>query len=348
MADSILTERKKIILRAIVDDYIAQGQPVGSRSLVDKYGLSYSPATIRAEMAALEEMGYLTHPHTSAGRIPTEMGYRFYIEQLFPIPQISKEELERISRLLSRWEEDLRDLLVEVCRMISSITTYTSIALWPQYQGITIKKLHFVPVSSHHCLMIIITNVKIIQSSILETSEEIGEEELETLSQTLTKSFEGKTPWQVLQLIPSLKEETLKKYENLLKGLQAFIEDVFLYEQRERLIVEGEENILLFAELQNTSKLRQLISALDRRFLLQNYLERKLTNKNLQVIIGRENDIEEMKGLSLLAMPFETSDYNYGTLGLVGPMRMDYAKAIYTLYWMAKILEKNLHKEESN
>lgn len=340
-----LTERRKAILKAVVEDYILHGQPVGSKALVGFQGLNYSPATIRAEMAALEEMGYLTHPHTSAGRVPTEMGYRYYVDHLLTITPVSNQEMENLSQAISRRGEDLRQLLVEVCRLISTITTYASIALTPHFQQLIIKRIHFVPISSRVSLVIIVTSAKIIQSSLAEVPPEVSEEQLEELSRTLSRHLDGKTPWESLQIIQTLKDGPLKQFSFLLGQIHSFIHEVFLFEQRERLIVEGEENVLLSPELQDLNKLRALIATLDRRFLLQEFLERKLTSKNLQVIIGRENEFFEMRDLSLLAMPFETSSYNWGALGLVGPVRMDYAKAIRTLSCVTSILEKNLQRE---
>lgn len=340
-----LTERRKAILKAVVEDYILHGQPVGSKTLVGLHGLHYSPATIRAEMAALEDMGYLTHPHTSAGRVPTEIGYRYYVDHLLTIPPVSNQEMENLSQAISSRGEDLRQLLVEVCRLISTITTYASIALTPHFQQLILKRLHFVPISSRASLVIIVTSAKIIQSSLAEVPEEITEEQLEELSRILSRHIDGKTPWEALQIIQVLREGSLRQFAFLLGQIHSFIHEVFLFEQRERLIVEGEENVLLSPELQDLNKLRMLISTLDRRFLLQEFLERRLTSKNLQVIIGGENEFFEMRDLSLLAMPFETSSYNWGALGLVGPMRMDYGKAIRTLSCVTSILERNLQRE---
>lgn len=345
MQRAYLTERRKAILKAVVEDYILHGQPVGSRTLVGLYGLNYSPATVRAEMAALEDMGYLTHPHTSAGRVPTELGYRFYVDHLLTIPPVSNQEIENLSQAISHRGEDLRQLLVEVCRLISTITTYASIALTPHFHQLILKRLHFVPISSKATLVIIVTSAKIIQSALAEVQENVTEEQLEDLSRILSRQIDGKTPWEALQTIQILREGSLKQYASLLGQIYSFIHEVFLFEQRERLIVEGEENVLLSPELQDLSKLRMLISALDRRFLLQEFLERKLTSKSLQVIIGGENEFLELRDLALLAMPFETSTYNWGALGLVGPMRMDYAKAIRTLSCVTSILERNLQKE---
>jgi heat-inducible transcriptional repressor len=296
-------------------------------------------------MAALEDMGYLTHPHTSAGRVPTELGYRFYVDHLLTIPPVSNQEMENLSQAISHKGEDLRQLLVEVCRLISTITTYASIALTPHFHQLILKRLHFVPISSKATLVIIVTSAKIIQSSLAETQEDVTEEQLEDLSRILSRQIDGKTPWEALQAIQVLREGPLKQYAFLLGQIHSFIHEVFLFEQRERLIVEGEENVLLSPELQDLGKLRTLISALDRRFLLQEFLERKLTSKSLQVIIGGENEFFELRDLALLAMPFETSSYNWGALGLVGPMRMDYAKAIRTLSCVTNILERNLQKE---
>jgi len=345
MQKAYLTERKKAILKAVVEDYILHGQPVGSRLLVGLHGLEYSPATVRAEMADLEEMGYLTHPHTSAGRIPTELGYRYYVDHLLTVSPVSNQEMENISQALSRRGEDLRELLVGVCRLISAITAYASIALTPHFHQLILKRLHFIPVSSRAALVIIVTSAQIIQSSLAEVPEEISEEQLEALSRILTQHINGKTAWEALQIIHALRESSLRDHAFLLGQIHSIIHEVFLFEQRERLIVEGEENILLSPELQDIKKLRMLITALDRRFLLQQILERRLTSKNLQIIIGRENEVDEMRDLTLLAMPFETSGYNWGALGLVGPMRMDYAKAIRTLSCVTNILERNLQRE---
>jgi heat-inducible transcriptional repressor len=340
-----LSERRKSILKAVVEEYILQGQPVGSEAVLRKYGMPYSPATIRGDMFALEEMGYLTHPHTSAGRIPTELGYRHYIDHLLTISPVPEQETEKISQALLRTAKDLHNTLAEACRLVSAISTYTSLALTPQLSQQVFRHLHFIPVSSRRALLILVSNLKIIQDAFVEILPDLVEEDLEELSRILTRALAGKTAWQSLQTLRKMKEHQPATYLSVWNQVASIIHDAFLYEQGERLIVESAENILLTSDL-HQSQLRIIAGALDRRFLLQEMLERHLTSKNLQVFIGQENEVSEMRELSLLSMPFEVSTYALGALGLVGPVRMDYAKAIRLLSCVTGILEKTLQAEE--
>jgi heat-inducible transcriptional repressor len=340
----MLTERRKIILKAVVEEYILNGVPVGSEGLLRKYQLGYSSATIRAELAALEEMDYLRHPHTSAGRVPTEQGYRFYVDHLLTLSPVSNQEEERISQVINRPAQDFRNILAEACRLIATISTYASLALAPQTHQQVLRHLHFVPISPRQALVILVTSLKVIQDQVLEVPGDLNEDDLEHLSHLFTARFMGKTPWQCLQELPSIREEE-PRFLPIFNQLAALLHNVFLYEQSERLIVEGAENLFLNTDLQNPPKLRLLADALDRRFLLQEVLDRHLTSRNLQVFIGQENEVVEMRELALLAMPFEASRYTYGALGLLGPMRMDYAKAIRLLACVTSVLEKSFSRE---
>lgn len=347
MLKVILTERRKTILKYVVEEFILHGQPVGSENLLRRHALQMSSATVRAEMAELEEMGYLTHPHTSAGRVPTEKGYRIYVNYLLSLPPVPFQEEENIFQVLSRYSENLKEALAESCRLIAALSTYTSLALSPQLSQQFFRHLHFVPVSSRHALVILVTNVKIIQDELVELPLDTKEEDLEYLSHFLSQRFYSKTPWQSLQVLKTLKEGELLRFTPLLEQLENLMRNAFLYEQNERLIVEGTENILLSPDLQNAARIRGIIEALDRRFLLQEILERHLMSQGLQVLIGKENEVNEMQDLSLITMPFQLQHFNYGALGLLGPMRMDYGKAIRLLGCVVRILERTLQVEES-
>ncbi|MCX5971027.1 MAG: heat-inducible transcriptional repressor HrcA [Coprothermobacterota bacterium] len=342
---SYLSDRRKAILKAVVEEYILNGQPIGSEELLRKYSLGCSSATIRAELAALEEMEYLSHPHTSAGRIPTEQGYRIYVDHLLVLSPVSFQEEEKISQVLNRQAQDLRNILAEACRLVATISTYTSLALAPQANQQVMRHIHFVPVSAKQALVILVTSLKVIQDQFLEVSAEVSEEDLEYLSHYLSRRLLGKTPWQCLQELPVIREEQPARLVSLLNQLSTVLHNVFLYEQSERLIVEGAENLLLASDFRNSFKQRRLADALDRRFLLQDVLDRHLTSRNLQIFIGQENEVVEMHDLTLLAMPFEASRYAYGALGLLGPMRMDYAKGIRLLACVTGVLERALSQE---
>jgi len=342
---SYLSDRRKVILKAVVEEYILNGQPIGSEELLRKYSLGCSSATIRAELAALEEMEYLSHPHTSAGRIPTEQGYRIYVDHLLVLSPVSLQEEEKISQVLNRQAQDLRNILAEACRLVSAISTYTSLALAPQANQQVMRHIHFVPVSVKQALVILVTSLKVIQDQFLEVGADISEEDLEYLSHYLSRRLLGKTPWKCLQELPLIRDEQPARLVSLLNQLATVLHNVFLYEQSERLIVEGAENLLLASDFRNSFTQRRLADALDRRFLLQDVLDRHLTSRNLQIFIGQENEVVEMHDLTLLAMPFETSRYAYGALGLLGPMRMDYAKGIRLLACVTGVLERALSQE---
>ncbi len=342
-----LTERRKTILKYVIEEYILHGQPVGSKNLLRRRALQMSSATVRAEMAELEEMGYLTHPHTSAGRVPTEKGYRLYVDYLLSLPSVPLQEEENIYQVLSRYSENLKEALAESCRLIAAISTYTSLALSPHLSHQFFRHVHFVPVSANHALIILVTNVNIIQDELMELPSDTKEEDLEYLSHRLSQHFSCKTPWESLQVLKMLKEGELLRFTPLLEQLDNLVRNAFLFEQSERLIVEGTENILLSSDLHNAARIRGIIEALDRRFFLQEILERHLMSQGLQVLIGRENEVSEMQDLSLITMPFQLHRSNYGALGLLGPMRMDYGKAIRLLGCVVRILERTLQVEET-
>ena len=335
-----MDERKFMILQAIIDDYITTAVPVGSRTISRKSGVGFSPATIRNEMSDLEELGYLAQPHTSAGRVPSYKAYRLYVDQLLNVAKLPMEERERMNSFLSNRTDQVEALIRRAAAVISDATHYTSVIVSPQLNTLRIRNLQMVPVSDTLALMVIVTNAGIVKDTVIRIPEGISPDVLYEISKMLTEQLADKPIEQVRQLFAEIIRD-MGDHRRLLAEAMQVIEDKMSRTDYSDVIIGGGANMLSYPEYQDISKAQNFLSVLESRDKLKKALA---TGNGMEVTIriGPENTLPELSDCSILTATYQAGGQSKGTLGIIGPTRMNYSRAISVLRYMGMALSELL------
>ncbi|ONI39124.1 heat-inducible transcription repressor HrcA [Candidatus Epulonipiscium fishelsonii] len=326
-----MNERQTRILEAIIQDYIQTGDPVGSRTLSRKYDLGVSSATIRNEMADLEELGLIVQPYTSAGRIPSDKGYRLYVDNLMNRPNIAPDLQEIIVNMLQVKMNTIDTLLEETARLVAMMTNYATVATTSPIQEIEIKHIQLVPVDYKSVACVIVTNTTIVKHHIISTPMQVDYELCLVLSNFLNDYLGGTTlnnlnnkDWQEMaKKLPEHKQLILDIANAIVSTLQDETTNTF---------TKGATNILAFQEFNDISKAKELLELLEEKPYLINLLSKK---NGTTICIGEENNLEPMKQCSLITTTYKLGEYTLGTIGIIGPKRMDYGQVISLLEHIA-------------
>lgn len=336
-----MDQRKRRILQAITEDYIASAEPVGSRTIARKYQLGVSPATIRNEMADLEEAGYLEQPHTSAGRIPSDKGYRYYVDAL--LDPIGPSEAER------RWMREeiashihaVEELIHRTARMLSLLTQYTSFVVTPRVTESVCRHFQLIALDPAHLLVVLVIEPGFVQNRIVEIDSPIEPEELARLNAFLSERLRGVTISDVTAtLVSELREviSTPTLFHTVMELLTTGLDD----SREERLFVEGATNIFEHPEFQDVERARSVLALFDERESMFEMVNAFMGRSGVVVTIGRENAREEMQECSVVTATISMGGRVVGSLGLLGPTRMDYARAFGVLEFVADGLSEIL------
>ena len=345
--DMILDERKKLILKAIIDSYIDTAEPVGSRTIARRHEIGLSSATIRNEMADMEEMGLLEQPHTSAGRIPSVKGYRLYVDQLMPKRRLTVSEIEHIrSALKSKMINELGRLINNVSAVVSDITKYTSIAITPQMNKSILRRSEILPVYYDRPLVIIATDAGIVRNSLVTVAGGISSSTVEMISNFLNNMFAGKTLESIN--LESIKDEITLELgidknviEPILEGVDGCIKQIFSSE----VYLEGATNIFNFPEFNDILKAKQFLDVLNTKDLLYALMKRSIENNGgIKVRIGTENEFDEIKDCSVVTATYSVNNEIIGSIGVIGPTRMEYSKVIASLNYVSKMINKEISR----
>lgn len=337
-----LSERKKRLLAAIVERYIATGEPVGSKTLVDALGLSVSSATIRNEMAELSALGYLEQPHTSAGRIPSDAGYRYYVDHLMGRYELPPNEKRLIDAKLEPAAGDARKVLENAGHILAEMTHCAAVSTTPADEAAVVRRVELVPIGVRTAMIVMLTSSGILKSRVCKTLSELTVDMAESFYNIVNANFIGKpaaamTVAKIQTLAVSLGEKSLS-----MTPLLVALADVAAMTERTELLLEGQSNLLGYREYeQNAYELIEFLrraEAMDRVFSEHPSSE----NGNLHVLIGEENLFRELQNSSMIFGKYAIAGHESGTLGLVGPTRIDYARLIPSLRYITEIVGKIL------
>lgn len=321
-----LGSRKRLILQAIIEDYINTAEPVGSRTISKKYLTSVSSATIRNEMADLEEMGYIEQPYTSAGRIPSDKGYRLYVDSIMNQSTINAKEVEYIKKEFLETLGEIDDLIKHASRLLSNMTKYTSIAMAPQFGRTCLKHIQLISIDNFNVLAVIVTDVGIVKNSVIRMEEDIDPYTLEKITNVLNDKLIGFSLDELNNMdVSSLSSEVNGYNEILLKVLPELFQ-ALKYSERVEVYHDGAANILDLPEYNDVQKAREFLNVLDEHDLLFKVLGD--ASKDLSVTIGRENKLSQLKNCSLITATYSLNGRTIGSIGVVGPTRMEYSKVI--------------------
>ncbi len=333
----MLTERQMKILITIIEEFVRSADPIGSRTLSKMQHLPYSPATIRNEMADLEELGYLEKTHTSSGRVPSEKGYRFYVDYLRSNNQSEAIEFTPIHKLFTKKNLERDEAIKEAVRILSEITNYTSIVLGPSADHSRVKKFQFVPLTENSAILILITDNGHVESKNLTMPDGINIKEVEKvinlMNETLVNCFVSDIPEKLNYELKPYFSEFMEYHERLIDSiLRAFSTLV-----NDQYYLSGRNNIFEQPEFQDIDKLQKLMIALEDTQMLKII---QTNEKSLQVRIGHENHIDAMQNCTVITVPYQISEEEFGTIAVVGPTRMEYSKVIPLLEYIAKHISK--------
>lgn len=340
-----LNERKLKILEAIIKDYIMTAEAVGSRTISKRYDLGVSAATIRNEMSDLEELGYLIQPHTSAGRIPSEKGYKLYVNNLMQSVDIGEIEKDIIKSSVISNIGEIKNLLEETLRLLSKLTNCTSLALTPQLKESKIKHLQLVYINSNSILLVVITDTGIVKNNILNMPFEIPEEKLSIVSKILNDKLCGKA-------IDNLGEDFIRYIKSELidysNALDKIFENIFsniLELDNLEVLLNGATNIFNFPEFNDIVKAKAFLSMLEEKHVIANMLNTKgIEKKHVNILIGSENSCEIAKDCSMITATCDINGMVIGKIGIIGPTRMDYSKIYSTIDYVGNILNDFITK----
>ena len=334
MENDRLSERKKLILQAIVDSHIAHGEPVGSKALLENKHLSCSSATIRNEMAELEELGYLEQPHTSAGRVPSELGYRFYVDSLLERYRATTDEIDRLNMSLQSRLTELDNILNEASRLASSLTNYAAIAARPRGIGVAVSRFESVYLNARDFVLIMIFESDTIANRTIRLATDITEEELHRLTSIFNLMIAHRTADQInLSMIYEI-ERMMGRAAPIVDPLVKVVYDAMKQADAGDISIEGVNRLLDYPEFSDAKQFREILSVIEEKTPLLNMIP-STPDDNVHVYIGSETSLDVMNNSTVIVRQIRQGDNVLGTIGIIGPRRMDYSRVIATLDFLA-------------
>ncbi|SDK53245.1 heat-inducible transcriptional repressor HrcA [Sediminibacillus albus] len=337
----MLSKRQLQVLQVIIDEFITTAQPIGSRAISKKDDVSFSSATIRNEMADLEEMGFIEKTHSSSGRVPSEKGYRFYVDHLLSPFSLSNSELDVITHTFDEGMLEFERVVQKSAGILSDLTNYTSIILGPEVFETKLKQLQIISLTANSAVAILVTNTGHVEHRSFNVPNEINAVDLEKLVNILNDKLTG-VP--IIKLQDRLQTEIaalVKKYTKDFEAAYHYINGALFDENPVKLYVGGKTNILMQPEFKDIEKIRSLYSMMEQEELVANLLRPE--TDGIKVSIGQENKLDAMQGCSLITATYSIGDRQMGTLALLGPTRMEYSRVISLLNVLSKRLTTTFH-----
>jgi heat-inducible transcriptional repressor len=322
----MLSERQKMILSAIVDDYIRSAEPVGSRSISKRGDVAFSPATIRNEMSDLEELGYLEQPHTSAGRIPSEKGYRYYVDHLLAQGAVTRPDLNLMKTFFAERLQEMEQVIQQVASMLSGLTNYTSIVLGPEVFNTTLRMIQVVPLDEVSAVAIIVTNTGQVENKVFRIPPGVRMDEIEKFVRILNERLKGVPLFQLRSKIYTEISEELSKHVSGYEDLLKVFEEVVVSDKQDRIFLAGSTNLLVQPEFKDVERVKGFLDLLEETPTLFKIIGS--APEGLQVRIGSENTIAAINNCSLITATYAVDGKTLGTIGILGPTRMEYGKVI--------------------
>lgn len=338
-----IDERKKKVLQALIIDYISSAEPVGSRTISRKFDLGVSSATIRNEMADLEEMGYIEQPHTSAGRIPSDRGYRFYVDSLMERTSLTGSERSVVEGIVFQKMKKIQGLVQETSRLLSELTKLTSIVAFPSQSLSKFSQIHLLPYQPGKALMVVIRDNGSVENNIIDVPESTSLEDLQKVTSTLNSKLKGTTLTEVkTRLLREICSE-LSHHKELLTTALDVLEPIIDQEETDGLVLGGTLNMLNQPEFKDVEKLRTVLKVFEEGQSIKKVLTEE-SGTRLSVRIGGENKLEEMHNCSLITASYELDGQTLGVIGVLGPTRMNYAKACSLVEYMTANLTEAINR----
>jgi heat-inducible transcriptional repressor len=340
-ASDVSEDRKLAVLRAIVEDYVATQEPVGSKALVDRHRLGVSPATVRNDMAALEEEGFITQPHTSAGRIPTDKGYRLFVDRLSSVKPLSAAEKRAIATLLEG-AVDLDDVVQRSVRLLAQLTRQVAVVQYPVLSRSTVRHVEVVPLTGTRLLLVLILSTGRVEQRVVELPDALEEEDVADLRTRLNRATIGQRLADASDQLVQLPDEYEPGKRAPIAALVAsLVEAMSDHRSDERVAVGGTANLARFGDGFDTS-IRPMLEALEEHVVLLKLLGEATSSSTVTVRIGHEGPYQELASTSVVATGYGPGEEALATLGVVGPTRMDYPGSMASVRAVARYVSRIL------
>ncbi len=340
-----LTERKKRILRAIVETYIATAEPVGSKAVAELSGLDVSTATIRNEMADLTELGLLEQPHTSAGRIPSPAGYRLYVNELMDRQQLTMQETQRINDALNLKMEELDRVIDRAGKVLSQISDYPVFTMSAGRERVTVKRFDLLMVEENAFIAVVMTDNSVVKNKLIHIPDQLSDTQLQLLSAVLNSSFVGLSRDEMEEALDKMETHTAPGAFGLISLVVEFAIQVLDEQGRQKIRTAGITHLLEHPEYRSLDKAKPLMTYLSEEGEGAQLPMRMDSGKNMNILIGPENISDALKDTSVVMASYDIGDNMKGVIGVVGPTRMDYAKVTARLSYFADSLTRMFGKE---
>lgn len=338
-----MDERKKKVLLAIIQDYIETAEPVGSRTITRKYDLGVSSATIRNEMADLEEMGFIEQPHTSAGRIPSHIGYRYYVDCLMKRYKLSKEEQNFLLKGFQKKTGEIGKVIQDTTAVLSDMTHYTSLVTGPLFSQKNFKHIQLVHIEESKALLVVVTNSGVIHSKLIDLPSGVSEGDLIQISEYMNARMKGLNPQTIkMTLLKEIYSE-LSRHKFIFDAAIDLIQENLKLSSEDKVYLKGMLNMLNQPEFKDIEKVRTLLSLMDQEELLHDLMvENAKMDSGVTVKIGTENKYEGIQDCSMITATYHINGDIIGSVGVLGPTRMEYSKVVSIVDFMTQNLSRVL------
>jgi heat-inducible transcriptional repressor len=343
----LLADRYTLVLKTVMTQYIATGDPVGSRTVAKSSGLNLSPASIRNLMLDLEEQGYLKQPHTSAGRLPTPKGFRYYVDHILPIQELGPSMQQQIKDAFASPSGEPQDLFRQASRALSVVSGHPALVLAPRPQGMRLKHVQFINLGGDGVLTVLVAQDNQVQTRFMRVDTRYSQEQLDRFSQYLNALCQNLTLGESRQKILARMEEEKNLFDQMVSQALSLSRQALQNDEEEELYIEGTSQILDYPEFAaDVAKIRVMFKAFEEKHHLITLLDQTLASQGVQIIISPDEHFPEMQ-LSLVASAYGSSRSPLGSLGIIGPMRMDYARLVPIVRYTASMVTDLLKKRQT-
>ncbi len=342
MKNQTPSDRAKQILSAIINNYIEEGTPIGSKKLSSYNRFNLSSATIRNVMSDLEDLGFIASPHTSAGRIPTSKGYRFFIDRLLEFQPVDSNEIASIKDTVSQTKSSNKDLATNVSTTLSAITQLTGIVTVPKQHKNTLKEIDFIPLSEQRVLAIVVINDSEVENKILQMKRNFSRDELQISANYLNQNYVGRSFEYIKNNLLTQLKETSALANSLMNDIINIADELLTNQNKDEYVVTGKNQLLDFEELSDINRLKELFDAFNEQQLLLQLLDKSMSTSNIQIFIGQESGYRIFDNCTLITAPYTNEVDSVGVLGVIGPTRIAYQRVIPIVDVTAKLLSQSL------
>jgi heat-inducible transcriptional repressor len=349
MINSELSDREKSILRFVIHQYILTASPVGSRNISKKYDLGLSPATVRNIMADLEELGFLDHPHTSAGRVPTDKGYRYYVDSLMPTPKLKQSEKNLIKKKLDAQNDSPEEVLKQASSVLSLITNQLACVTYPKFKDAVLEKIQLVKLSTTRMLIVISVKSGLIRTITMEVNTKLNNDKLDSVQRVLNERLSGLRFAEIKKSAATRLRDTSKSELEPIIRLFLDSSDKIFSDMNidDKAYISGAKNVLNQPEFYDHDKFESVIELIENKDVIIHFMDERFGDQQMFAIsIGKEAQNEKFEDYSLVSKKYKIGEIT-GALGIIGPRRMEYSKTVAAIEYIAEMLSKEMKKIQS-